>query len=152
MINNELATEPTQRTEVPEDLSAHVGAVLRELSTVKVETKRLLEQRRQLEVYLSALKTELETLRAEKLELMAERIQMAPEAVVDANDVDLVGTPLPTPATVPGARPSPASESPQPSKSTPSHSSPGHEDAFAAFLGADEDHDKSREWFLSKSS
>ena len=152
MINNTLATEPAPRIEVPEDLSAHVAAVLRELSTVKVETKRLLEQRRQLEVYLSALKTELETLHAEKLELMAERIQMAPEAVVDANDVDLVGTPLPTRVTAPSARPSPAPQSSLPSKSTPKQTSPGHEDAFAAFLGADEEHDKSREWFLSKSS
>ncbi|NNF54318.1 MAG: hypothetical protein HKN03_07730 [Acidimicrobiales bacterium] len=152
MINKELADGPAQRMKVNEDLSAHVGAVLRELSTVKVETGRLLEQRRQLEVYLSALKTELETLRAEKVELMAERIQMAPEAVEEANDLDLVGTPLPTPVTAPGARPTPAPQLPRPSKSTPSHASPDHEDAFAAFLGADEDHDKSREWFLSKSS
>ncbi len=152
MITNELANEPALRTEARQDLSAHVGAVLRELSTVKTETKRLLEQRRQLEVYLSALKTELETLRTEKLELMAERIQMAPEAVVDANDLDLVGTPLPTPVTAPSARPAPAPQSSHPSKSTPKQTSPEHEDAFAAFLGADEDHDKSREWFLSKSS
>lgn len=152
MINEQLATAPAQQIKVNQDLSAHVGAVLRELSTVKVETGRLLEQRRQLEIYLSALKTELETLRAEKVELIAERIQMAPEAVSEANDLDLVGTPLPTPVTAPGARPTPAPQSRRTSNSTPSHSAPGHEDAFAAFLGADEEHDKSREWFLSKSS
>ncbi len=147
MISNEaLATPSGPTAPLDKELSAHVGSVLRELNTVRIETQRLVEQRRQLEVYLAALKTELETMRAEKVQLMAERIQIAPDTASAANDLDLVGTALPTPVTARITRSAPDPEH----RSPMGGPSPVDEDAFKAFLQADEDHDKSREWFMSE--
>lgn len=163
--SNRLAAE---RKSATDDLAGHVGSVLRELNSVRTETTRLLDQRRQLEVYLAALKTELEGLRAEKVELMALKAQVRPHAGTEA-EVDLVaqarlavhGT-LPAADTAPAAAPAPV---PTAAQNAPAPTSAGHtssaqagftprgkkdEDAFRAFLLADEDHDKSREWFMSQ--
>ncbi len=156
--SNRLAAE---RKSATDDLAGHVGSVLRELNSVRTETTRLLDQRRQLEVYLAALKTELEGLRAEKVELMALKAQVKPHVAAEA-DVDLVAQarmvvhgklptePAPTPA--PAAVPVRTPAVPQPEGQSAEFNTRGKkdEDAFRAFLLADEDHDKSREWFMSQ--
>ena len=137
-----------ERRSATDDLAGHVGSVLRELNTVRTETTRLLDQRRQLEVYLAALKTELEGLRAEKVELMVLKAQLKPHVSTQA-EVDLVaraqaavdGNAVPITTPVAKAAEQPAGFSLRGKKD---------EDAFRAFLLADEDHDKSREWFMSQ--
>lgn len=155
--SNRLAAE---RKSATDDLAGHVGSVLRELNSVRTETTRLLDQRRQLEVYLAALKTELEGLRAEKVELMALKAQVRPHASTEA-EVDLVAQArlavhgklpasdvAPVAAAAPAPVPTPARTSTTQDGFTPRGKK--DEDAFRAFLLADEDHDKSREWFMSQ--
>lgn len=127
------------------NLANQVSSVLRELQAARSEVRQLLDQRRQLEVYLIGLRGELERLRAEKVELLAQRSVPAPVGARPAGSahVDLV-------AQRSGdqdrrRRGSVAEEE----AITPR--SDTDEDAFRAFLLADVDHDKSRAWFMSNS-
>ncbi|MBT8240529.1 MAG: hypothetical protein KJN63_04820 [Acidimicrobiia bacterium] len=171
LITKESSTRlAAERERVTDDLADHVGSVLRELNSVRNETKQLLDQRRQLEVYLQALRTELETLRAEKVELMAFRAQVQPEAAVEA-EVDLVARARAAAANVANenrralaaqkaavtrraadrAKARQRAETAEPESLGQFRArSEDDEDAFRAFLQADVDHDKSREWFLSQ--
>jgi hypothetical protein len=167
LITKESSTRlAAERKSATDDLANHVGSVLRELNSVRNETKRLLDQRRQLEVYLKALRTELEGLRAEKVELMAIKAQIQPGSAVEAK-VDLVARARLAAANIanenrralaakkagkrPGTKESGTGlaslEAAQPGELQARSQS--DEDAFHAFLEADVDHDKSREWFLS---
>jgi peptidoglycan hydrolase CwlO-like protein len=161
LITKESSTRlAAERKRVTDDLADHVGSVLRELNTVRNETKQLIDQRRQLEVYLQALRTELETLRAEKVELMALKAQARPEAVVEP-EVDLVARARAAAANVANenrralaAEQAAAKRRAEDRAATKRRTkltarSENDEDAFQAFLEADVDHDKSREWFLS---
>ncbi|MFW2382794.1 MAG: hypothetical protein ACN4GZ_13625, partial [Acidimicrobiales bacterium] len=167
-ITKESSTRlAVERKRATDDLADHVGSVLRELNSVRTETKRLLDQRRQLEVYLQALRTELETLRAEKVELMAFKAQLQPGAAVEP-EVDLVARARSAAANIanenrraldaknakrrstdqPDDQPE-ADTAVEPQQALKARSE-NDEDAFRAFLQADVDHDKSREWFLSQ--
>ncbi len=168
LITKESSTRlAAERRSATDDLANHVGSVLRELNSVRNETNRLLDQRRQMEVYLQALRTELESLRAEKVELMAFKAQVQPGALAEP-EVDLVARARSAAANVANenrralaakqAAKQPASKRLGPQKRISAEGSPkqelkarskGDEDAFRAFLQADVDHDKSREWFLS---
>ncbi len=152
LITKESSTKlAEERRRSSDDLAGHVGSVLRELNSVRTETKRLLDQRRQLEVYLTALKTELEGLRAEKVELMALRAQVLPHASTAA-EVDLVARAR---AAAGASTSKSATPTPPQHREEISHWAPRDgttdEDAFKAFISAEEDHDKSREWFMSQS-
>lgn len=137
LITKESSTRLAAERRASTDLGKQVSSVLRELNSVRDETKRLLDHRRQMEIYLVALKAELEQLRAERLKLVAGTTAAPPADDVEvAQDVDLVRRSKPIEA-----------PEPRPGRITPP--SDEDEDAFSAFLRADIDHDKSREWFLS---
>jgi hypothetical protein len=170
LITKESSTRlAAERKRVTDDLADHVGSVLRELNTVRNETKLLIDQRRQLEVYLQALRTELEALRAEKVELMAFKAQARPKGAVEP-EVDLVARARAAAANVANenrralaAEQAAAKRRAADRAATKRRTNAGasdlssqlvsrsenDEDAFQAFLEADVDHDKSREWFLS---
>lgn len=173
LITKESSTRlAAERKRATDDLADHVGSVLRELNSVRNETKQLLDQRRQLEVYLQALRTELEALRAEKVELMAFKAQMQPEATAEPQ-VDLVARARSAAANIANenrraldaeqaavrkraadrraAKRKTDVDDPEAEHELKARSE-NDEDAFKAFLQADVDHDKSREWFLSKHS
>ncbi len=167
LITKESSTRlAAERRSATDDLANHVGSVLRELNSVRNETKRLLDQRRQLEVYLQALRTELEALRAEKVELMALKVQVEPASAAEP-EVDLIARARSAAANVANenrralaakqvggrsatkeSRPRHTSAEPTPPGELKARSQ-SDEDAFHAFLEADVDHDKSREWFMS---
>lgn len=127
------------------DLAHQVASVLRELQAVRTEVRQLLAQRRQLEAYLTGLRSELEQLRAEKVELLAQRVVAPPSPPAH---VDLVAR---RSGPVSAAAPAPASGVARPEDQSITPRSEDDEDAFRAFLLADNDHDKSRVWFLSNS-
>lgn len=128
------------------NLANQVSSVLRELQAARTEVRQLLDQRRQLEVYLIGLRGELERLRAEKVELLAQR--SVPQPVVArpaaaATHVDLVAKR--------SERPDRRDRKPVTEAEAITPRSDTDEDAFRAFLLADVDHDKSRAWFMSNS-
>ncbi len=146
-----------ERKNTTDDLAGTVGSVLRELNSVRNETKRLLEHRRQLEVYLKALRTELESLRAEKVELLTFKAENAQGSAAEL-EVDLVARARAAARNVAEENRRAHEEKQAERQARTRRTDPmvelkarseGDEDAFAAFLNADIDHDKSREWFMS---
>ncbi len=137
LITKESSTRLAAERRASTDLGKQVSSVLHELNSVRDETKRLLDHRRQMEIHLVALRAELEQLRAERVKLVAGTTPApAAENVEVPHDVDLV-------------QPSRPIETPEPRSGRITPPSDEDEDAFSAFLRADIDHDKSREWFLS---